>query len=219
MGFFFVLLIAAMNLYARTDYYRLNPDCPEVEKASQLAFRLLGPDKGAISVHCRTCSLIGRIVDIIGIPAEILTFERALKILDAKVSDTEINIALPGDILFNFDQHDIQAGAKKILTRLATIIRSYPGKMILITGHTDNLGSTEYNILLSQKRAAAVKYWLTENEKLLPTAFHIEGYGETKPRASNESEAGRQQNRRVEITIKKQSPKSGIDTPTYYPNY
>jgi outer membrane protein OmpA-like peptidoglycan-associated protein len=200
--FLFLLILIPSPLIGRTDYSTLDPDSPEVQQACEVAVKKLGPDRGAVAIE-------KTVVDIIGIPkgvavtGHVAAVETALSDLGAKVTETEIRMELPGDILFDFDKYDIRPDAQEALGKVAVVIRAYPGKAVLIEGHTDSEGSEEYNLKLSLSRAESVKQWLQEKEDLRETNVETKGWGETKPRATNETEEGRQRNRRVEITVKK----------------
>ena len=71
----------------------------------------------------------------------------------------------------------------------------------LVAGHTDSVGNTAFNLKLSEARAASVRDWLIDASGLSPTRFAIQGYGDTRPKASNDTDAGRAANRRVAITL------------------
>ena len=205
--FFLLILLFPGTLLGKIDYARLDPDSLEVQQASEEAVKTLGPDRGAVAIE-------KKVVDIIGIPKElagagvaltgrVAKVETALKDLGAKVSETEIRMELSGDILFDFDKSSIRSDAREALGKVAVVIRAYPGRIVLIEGHTDSKGSEKYNTKLSLRRAESVKRWLQERENLINTTFRTKGWGESKPRATNKTEEGRQKNRRVEIIIKK----------------
>ena len=86
---------------------------------------------------------------------------------------------------------------------MAVVIPVCSGKILRVKGHNDSKGSEDYELELSMETAESVKQWLQDREKLTNTKFQIEGWGESKPIASNDTDEGRQKNRRVEITIKK----------------
>ena len=94
----------------------------------------------------------------------------------------------------------LQPGAQMELLRLADYLKRNPDRKILIEGHTDNTGSSEYNLQLSQLRAQSVESYLVSSGVPADRIRAI-GYGETRPEAPNDSATGRQQNRRVEIVI------------------
>jgi outer membrane protein OmpA-like peptidoglycan-associated protein len=120
--------------------------------------------------------------------------------LGAKVTETAVVISLAGSILFDFDSAKIRADAERALTDVAQVIESYEGRPVRVEGHTDSMASDEYNQGLSERRAKAVADWLSkygvDDERLTPR-----GFGESKPVAQNDTAAGRQKNRRVEVVI------------------
>jgi outer membrane protein OmpA-like peptidoglycan-associated protein len=81
------------------------------------------------------------------------------------------------------------------------MIKSHPDKRILVAGYTDNAGNAESNLTLSSARAAALRDWLIDASGIPSTQFAIQGYGDTRPIADNDTAEGRAKNRRVEITL------------------
>jgi outer membrane protein OmpA-like peptidoglycan-associated protein len=124
-----------------------------------------------------------------------------MKDLGAEVTEKEIRMDLPSDILFDFDKSVIRSDARDSLSKVAVVIRAHPGKIILVEGHTDSKGSEDYNKKPSLQRAESVKRWLQENGNIRDTVFQIKGWGEINPKATNETEQGRQKNRRVKVTV------------------
>lgn len=112
-----------------------------------------------------------------------------------------IKITLPESMVnFGFDSSNLTATAKTNLDKLATVLKNNPDTNINIYGHTDSKGSESYNQGLSERRAAAVKSYLVSKGVSSGRMFTM-GMGETDPRSSNATEAGRAQNRRVEFAI------------------
>lgn len=103
-------------------------------------------------------------------------------------------------ILFGFDRSDLSAGAENNLGKLVEILKQYPDTDIEIQGHTDNKGADDYNQKLSERRASSVANFL-RGRGVAPSRVRIKGYGETAPVASNDTEDGRSQNRRVDFLI------------------
>ncbi|EIJ41714.1 outer membrane protein/peptidoglycan-associated (lipo)protein [Beggiatoa alba B18LD] len=106
------------------------------------------------------------------------------------------------DISFEADKADLLAGALHKLTKFADILQQYPDRFVLIEGHTDEYGSDEQNMLLSQQRAEVVKFALMTSG-IAEKRMILKGYGAKLPLADNQTEAGRLKNRRVEITLLK----------------
>lgn len=136
------------------------------------------------------------------IKATVKELEAAKRDLGAKESDIEVRVELPADVLFDFDKADIRADAAQALAQLATVIRAYTGP-VRLEGHTDGKGAADYNQKLSERRAESVKAWLVQRENIPAARMTSQGFGKTKPVASNDTDAGRQKNRRVEVVIRK----------------
>ncbi len=105
-------------------------------------------------------------------------------------------------ILFDYDKSSIRKDSYGALQSIADIMKEYPGSDFLIEGHTDSRGSDSYNMKLSKERAASVRDYLI-SIGMDASRLTSEGYGEERPIATNNTAAGRQQNRRVEISLKK----------------
>lgn len=105
-------------------------------------------------------------------------------------------------ILFDYDKATIRQESYSALQSIADIMKEYPTANFHIEGHTDSRGSDSYNEKLSRERAASVMQYLT-TINIPASRLTSEGYGETRPIATNNTAAGRQQNRRVEISLKK----------------
>jgi len=103
--------------------------------------------------------------------------------------------------LFNSGSAVLNPGSNRVLVGALELIKAHPSKRVLIAGHTDSVGDPRSNQLLSEARAGSVRDWLADASGISPTRFAIQGYGDTRPKASNETEAGRAANRRVEITL------------------
>lgn len=106
------------------------------------------------------------------------------------------------NIYFEFDRDELMPRSFVELDKLLKILRANPGMVIEVVGHTDNLGSDEYNLELSRRRAQAVVTYLRDNR--IPAArLRFRGEGEGKPVAANDTEEGRAKNRRVEFVVVK----------------
>lgn len=111
-----------------------------------------------------------------------------------------IKITFDSGILFEVDSYTLQEPAKENIAELAEILKKYDDTNILFAGHTDSTGPADYNQELSEKRGKSVAEY-TSFLDVDSSRMTIIGYGEKRPVATNETEAGRQQNRRVEIAI------------------
>ena len=122
--------------------------------------------------------------------------------LGAEMSENEIRIILESGVLFAFDKYDLRPDAILILNKVLEVLRydDYKNEAIRIEGHTDSIGSHQYNDELSQKRARSVVDWFVSNG-IARSRISSSGYGETQPIDTNETDEGRQKNRRVEIKI------------------
>jgi outer membrane protein OmpA-like peptidoglycan-associated protein len=103
-------------------------------------------------------------------------------------------------VRFDFNKASLTAAAKANLDKLVPVFKNYPDTNIKIYGYTDSKGADDYNLNLSDQRAAAVKSYLA-SKGLVNSRFSILGMGEADPLDSNETEAGRASNRRVEFAI------------------
>jgi len=117
-----------------------------------------------------------------------------------RVSRDEVRLTMPNDITFDFDSSDVKREFMPRIRSLANTLNSYPSMSIEIIGHADARGSDAYNQALSERRASAVGMRLVnfgvEFDRITPT-----GRGEWSPVATNETDWGRAQNRRVEVRI------------------
>jgi outer membrane protein OmpA-like peptidoglycan-associated protein len=105
-----------------------------------------------------------------------------------------------GDVLFDFGKYNLKPDTKITLAKLAGIIQSHPGLHLAIEGHTDNIGSDEANMKLSQQRADTVREFLVQQGLAADTVTAV-GQGKAEPIADNSTNEGRQKNRRVEIIV------------------
>jgi len=111
-----------------------------------------------------------------------------------------IQVTFASGLLYDFDSDFVRPEARINLTELAKSLSQYPNSDLLIIGHTDQVGSTGYNLGLSERRANAAATYLT-TQGVSGTRMATRGLGESEPVGSNDTEAGRQANRRVEVAI------------------
>ena len=120
---------------------------------------------------------------------------------ELKAKQTERGIVLTiGDVLFATGKADLSPNANKSVAKLAEFLKKYPTRNVLIEGHTDSVGSDDFNLALSQQRANSVKASLVA-DAVDPARITTVGYGEKYPVASNDTKAGKAQNRRVDLII------------------
>jgi outer membrane protein OmpA-like peptidoglycan-associated protein len=123
-----------------------------------------------------------------------------------KDSNCEHRLEVGADVLFAFNKWDVNPTAEDKLTLLGKMIKKYGNHPIRVEGHTDGVGTDEYNQNLSEKRASAVKEWMTAHQFMDSSATSV-GFGKRKPIAPNklpdgkDNPAGRTRNRRVDIVI------------------
>lgn len=117
------------------------------------------------------------------------------------IEENEIVIEVPSHLLFDFDKSELKTDVIKTLDQLSDELNEYDGANVLVIGHTDNQGDIEYNQNLSESRAHEVHSYLKKKVNVEKINLEAKGYGQTKPMASNETEEGREKNRRVEIIV------------------
>ena len=181
-----LLLLFAPGLFSTQAKYT-DPDSPTVEAAARAALP-----------HAK-------VLDIKGITTGI---QSVLQDLGAKVTAHEVKIELDADVLFDFDKYNLKPEATESLKKVSQVVQSYAQAPLLIEGHTDGMGTHAHNMKLSDDRAASVKHWLVQNAAVPENRITTRGWGETKPVAPNknpngtDNPAGRQKNRRVELTLR-----------------
>ncbi|HEY8493147.1 MAG TPA: OmpA family protein [Myxococcota bacterium] len=123
-------------------------------------------------------------------------------------------VTFPGDTLFDSGSSSISPGAAQRLQSLAQTLNRYPASRVVVRGYTDSVGSEASNLRLSEDRANNVRNFLI-NAGVAPSRITAMGFGEQFPVASNATEAGRQQNRRVEIEIVPEQDQLREPSPRY----
>jgi len=126
--------------------------------------------------------------------------QMALSELQGKQTERGYVLTLGGDIMFDTGKSVLNPGAQQQLFRVVTFLRENPDRQLLVEGHTDAVGSESTNLSLSQRRADSVTAFLAQNG-IAGSRVATRGYGESRPIVGNDTPAGRQQNRRVEIVI------------------
>ena len=115
-------------------------------------------------------------------------------------SGDRIILIMPSNITFATDQDAVKAGFYPTLNSVALVLKKFNRTMVDVWGHTDSTGDDRYNYDLSERRAMSVANYLY-GQGIDGRRFAVQGFGETQPIASNATEAGRAQNRRVEIQL------------------
>lgn len=112
----------------------------------------------------------------------------------------DIILNMPGHVTFGFDRDSLRPEFNEVLNSVALVLEEFEQTVLVIDGHTDSTGSRSYNMGLSQRRAESVGRYLV-GQGVAPVRVATYGYGPDHPVASNDTEAGRAQNRRVELTL------------------
>jgi len=130
-----------------------------------------------------------------------LADERAVHQVEIeRLKNENLKITMSSEVSFDFNSAAIKPAFRSTLDKVSDILERYNRTQINVVGHTDSVGSNAYNQGLSRKRAESVAYYV-ERRGVQSFRVRTEGRGESEPRASNATEAGRQLNRRVELLI------------------
>lgn len=121
--------------------------------------------------------------------------------VDAEVKWDIDTISLSQDLLFDLGSSQLNKKSDYLLDSLSQLLMSYENVKVRIVGHTDNIGSLQSNIILSQRRADSIREYLQEHVDQTGVIYYTRGRGETMPIANNDTRKGRARNRRVEILI------------------
>lgn len=195
-----ILLVLLVPSFAWAQSKYSDPDSPAVQTAAKAAL----PSARVTDIQQTTSVIQGMSSGIQGATSGI---KGVLQDLNAKVTAHEVKIEMNADVLFDFDKYDLKPEATDSLKKVGQVVQSYPNAPLLIEGHTDGMGTHAHNMKLSDDRTASVKNWLVQNAGVQGSRVTTKGWGETKPIAPNKSKngsdnpAGRQKNRRVEITL------------------
>lgn len=186
------------------DYYPIISQ-DDVDKSIQKALAALPKGTTAVSDYPANQRRIEDLEDENAIAKNKLRqLENDLKNLNDKEAGASISASFE-NIEFEFGSSRLTAGSYKILDNVAEILNTNPSWTkikIILSGHADNTGSTDFNQKLSEERANAVKDYLV-SKRVTPSNIVVIGYGKDKPLESNETSEGRQANRRVEFEISK----------------
>lgn len=195
-----VIAAAITSIAVAAEIPYSDPWSPEAEAAAEAAVARLGA-KRALDLQSRILNIVG--LEARAVIASVQQVREAMNALSAQETNLEIRINFPAEVLFDFDKSDIRSDAANALSQLATIIRANPNGTTRLEGHTDSVGDDRYNQSLSERRANSVKQWLVTKEQIDASKLITKGWGESRPIASNDNDAGRQKNRRLEAVIEK----------------
>jgi len=126
--------------------------------------------------------------------------QQAHQIEVERLKNENLKITMNSEVSFDFNSAAIRPNFTRTLDKVNDVVARYSRTSIRVVGHTDSVGSAAYNQRLSEDRAKSVA-WYMEDGGVAPGRISTEGRGESQPRATNETEAGRQLNRRVELLI------------------
>ena len=212
------LLVAALAALALSACTSINPYTGESQLSNTAGGALLGTGGGAITGALvgaavggdpRVGALIGAGVGglagaAIGDYMDDQEAELRAQLQGTGVSVTRVGqqiiLNMPSNITFATDQASVQPQFNQTLVSVALVLKKFEKTIVDVYGHTDSEGDDSYNLSLSQRRAVSVATILA-NQGIDQRRFFIEGKGEASPIASNTTESGRAQNRRVEIQI------------------
>lgn len=118
-----------------------------------------------------------------------------------RTDDDELKVTVNNEILFDFNSSSLRSSSRDELREMASVFNRYGDTTIAVQGHTDSVGTAAYNQRLSERRASTVADYL-QDLGVRGSRIDAYGYGESRPKASNDSSSGRQRNRRVEIFVR-----------------
>lgn len=146
-------------------------------------------------------ALIGHKMDKAAAAAAAVEGAEMEKLTDEDGNTRAVKVTFDSGILFAFNKSDLNADAKKNLSQFANVLKTYNDADVAIYGHTDNVGTAAANQKVSQNRADAVASFLKEKGVAKEQIKEVAGMSYDQPVASNDTEAGRAQNRRVEVFL------------------
>ena len=117
-----------------------------------------------------------------------------------RTADNELNVSVKNEVLFDTNSSSLRSASRSTLQEMADVFQKYPNTTLKVEGHTDSRGTAAYNQRLSERRADSVARYI-EDLGVRSSRVDAIGYGESQPRATNGTAAGRQLNRRVEIHV------------------
>jgi outer membrane protein OmpA-like peptidoglycan-associated protein len=212
-----VIVFAAGLVFAASACTTLDPYTREEKTAKAQRQAVIGAAAGAVaglitgdsSLERKKRALVGAGLGAIAGGAVGNYMDRQEAKLRAELERTGVGVTrignnitlnMPGNITFATNSADLNAGFFQVLNSVALVVNEFNQTVIEVAGHTDNTGGDQYNQQLSERRAGAVAAYLGTRNVRADRVITV-GMGETRPVATNETEAGRQLNRRVELTL------------------
>lgn len=119
----------------------------------------------------------------------------------SRIDEDELKVTVRNEVLFDYNSTALRSASRTALEEMSEVFQNYPDTTIIVEGHADSTGSMSYNQRLSERRAGSVASYL-EGMGVRSSRIDTVGFGESQPRASNNTASGRQLNRRVEINIR-----------------
>lgn len=174
-------------------------DAERARKASEEARDLAAADAAHDAERARKASEEARVLAAADADRQKTELQRQIDLLQAKPTERGLVLTL-GNVLFATGRAELKAGSIDSLNNLVAFLNQYPERTIMIEGHTDNVGSDSSNLALSERRAGSVQSYLLQ-QGVGSQRITYSGMGESQPIANNDTDTGRQQNRRVEIII------------------
>ena len=189
----------------------VNPYTGESQTSKSTWGTAIGATAGALigSTQSSTGALIGGLAGAavgggVGYYLDVQAAELRQELVSTGVQVVEtadsIRLIMPGNITFKTDSSDINSSFYPVLNSVAKVLNKYSNSTILVSGHTDSTGNSDYNLNLSRERAQSVASYL-QGQGIKSTRFEVLGMGSSNPIASNSTAEGRAQNRRVELKI------------------
>jgi len=210
-----ITLLGALSLAGCATYtgQTTAPDDPNRTRTGALIGAGIGAVAGLLSgddaTERRQHALIGAGVGAIAGGAVGVYQDRQEAALRQRMAGTGVDVVrqgdnitlnMPGAITFDFDRSDIKPQFQPVLENVARTLTEFNQTIVEVAGHTDSVGTDSYNQVLSERRANAVAGFLG-SRGVIQQRMIVVGAGESRPVASNDTDAGRAQNRRVEITL------------------
>ncbi|MBO4259506.1 OmpA family protein [Streptomyces griseorubiginosus] len=159
------------------------------------------PDRPGLALRDGARLAPAKVLDLASQPADITRVVANQDTAERReTTGTQVTVVLQAAVLFPKDSARLSTSARSRITALARQIQPRAGTTIRVYGYTDNLGTAAHGHTLSQQRATAVQTVLATELRGTPVVFDTRGFGESHPAAPNTTEAGRRNNRRVEIS-------------------